>query len=363
MKIITVTSHRAYNYGAVLQAYALHKVLSSIKYENELLDYYNYPDTDPSRIKAKRHPKVMLRAFLLNSFALFHMKETKRFKSGFHEFVEKYLKMTKRYPSLEDLQNNPPAADLYLTGSDQVFALGGSLMPLRFLEFGNPKAKVSYAASLGSYQASEKDCKYYIERLAGFAKISIREKQGAQYLNKITGYECESHIDPVFLLSKDEWSAFSSPSQVEEKYILCYPMLGNVQFQFVVDKLKDQLKLPVVVLLNKPLKTVKGDTYIYGASPREFLGLIKNASAIVTTSFHATAFSIIFEKPIFSIVGLYKPERVTNLYELFGLEKRLITHDSNFLPPIDMDYENIKKIIETEKDKAIRYLSSLGELI
>lgn len=360
MKIVTVTSQKAYNYGAVLQTYALHKTLLSLGYENLLLDHAMATDA-----KKKRTVKVALRDFILWSLRTLHKKKHRQFRENFHNFLSEHIASTEAYHSVEEILNNPPQADLYLTGSDQVFALGNQMVPIRYLAFGDTKVpRVSYAASLGSYKMKEEELAYVKERLACFSKISIREKQGSEYLHSAIGIESSVNIDPVFLLSEEEWNKLlPEKNRANGEYILVFPMLNNKNLQSVIDYVKKETGLPVISVQTKFVKTVKADKYLYDTSVPEFLSLIKNASAVITTSFHATSFSIIFRRPFYSLVGNYKPERVQNLGEMFGLSSRIVTEDTVTFPQPEMDFGGTDTVIERERARSIEYLSSLKELL
>lgn len=360
MKIVTVTCLRSHNYGAVLQAYALQKTILSLGYENELLDYSIGAGT-----KAKnQNLKAVIRNIFLSIKRLMNRGKYLRFCNAFKTFVDDNLLLTREYLSIEDLRKNPPMCDCFLTGSDQVFALGNQLALLRFLDFGGPDTlKVSYAASLGSYAMNDTDLAYVKERLSEFCKISIREQQGSEYLSETLGLSCFTHVDPVFLLPVEQWEMLAEKkTRVQGSYILVYPMIGNRNLQNVIDQVKRDLDLPVISLQNKFVKTVKADKYLYDVTVPEYLTLIKNASAVITTSFHTTCFSIIFKRPFYSLVGPYKPERAQNVCSLFELEDRVIVHDATEFPSPITNFEKVDLIIEREKARSIEYLASLREL-
>ncbi len=359
MKIVTVTCLRSHNYGAVLQAYALQKTILSLGYENQLLDY-----TIDAGAKAKnRSLKAVARNVLLSITRFMNRGKYLRFCNAFRTFVNDNLLLTREYLSIEDLRQNPPQCDCLLTGSDQVFALGNKLVMPRFLDFGGPEIlKVSYAASLGSYAMNDADLAYVKERLSGFRKISLREKQGCEYLSKALGLSCITHVDPVFLLPAERWEMIAEEKpRINGEYILVYPMIGNKNLQHVIEKVKQELGLPVVSLQNKFVKTVKADKYLYDVTVPEYLALIKNASAVITTSFHTTCFSIIFKRPFYSLVGAYKPERAQNVCALLSLDERVIFENATEIPPLTLDFSEVDAVIEKERARSIEYLSSLRE--
>jgi len=252
-----------------------------------------------------------------------------------------------------------------LTGSDQVFALGNLLVPVRFLEFGAREIpRVSYAASLGSYAMNREQLSYIDSRLRTFSCVSLREKQGSEYLNRELGLDCQTHIDPVFLLTQAQWEEIlPEKSRVDGEYILCFPMLNNKNLQYTIDQLKKQTGLPVISVQTKFFKTVKADKYLYDVSVPEFLHFIKNAAAVITTSFHCTALSVIFHRPIYSLVGRYKPERVQNLFAMLGMQDRVITEETVQLPPMEVSYDEADRVIAAERGHSFAYLNSISNLM
>jgi Uncharacterized conserved protein len=361
MKIITVTSQKAANYGAVLQAYALQNILISLGHENYLLNFPPKNITIYKKIDFK-NIKTIIRDLILNVYTFIRKKEMKGFFNKFQTFQNEFLKSTIPYETMEEIVNNPPKADIYLSGSDQVFAMNQPIRDIRFLSFGETETKrYSYAASIDSYKLNDEQKKYFVDNLKKFNKISLREPESVEYINSITGYECFTHIDPSFLLKKEQWLKIAeSPREIiPEKYILCLPLLGNRNINGILKKLKRITGYPVVCIQTKPVKTVEADYYIYDASPNEFLGLFANAEKIVTTSFHGTAFSLIFEKQFYTLITSYKPERMVSILNLLNIPERIIS-DENNICECDIDYTKVNEILENEIEKSYKYLQSIG---
>lgn len=357
MKTITVTLHRAYNYGAVLQAYALQKVQESLGYDNKLLNYYEKPSLFVKCFS--KNPVRFVKNMVMNIIILFHLPKVKKFASQFDDFRKNHLIETKRYESIGQIQANPPVADCYITGSDQVWNFDRKFNVFRFLEFGDEAiAKYSYAASLSCYSFSWKEKSYIKERLKRFEKISVRENTISDYINSFTEIKCQRNLDPVFLLDKEEWERFAKKPRIEEPYILCYAVIGNKELQNIINQIKKTTHLPVVLLQTTAIRQIKADMYIFDADPQEFLGLIQKAEFIVTTSFHGTALSIIFEKNFHTVIKSVLSERMTDLLNLLQLSNRVIGNASELsIDPID--YSQARNIMAAEKKIAIAYLESM----
>lgn len=357
MKIITVTSQKADNYGAVLQSYALQQTLFELGYENEILDIC---------INGKKslNLKAAIRKVILNAQKILYFKRYKKLSGRFVNFRNISLSQTRPYCSVKEVQKNPPEADIYLTGSDQVFALGNALVPIRFLDFGDPETvRISYAASKGLYEKDEKSIEYLKKRLTQFDCISSREDQGTEYIKNTLGLSCSTHIDPVFLLDREQWNKITPEARVKKPYILCFRMLRHDAFQPLVDKLKRETGWQVVSIQPRADKKLKADKYLFDVTPQEFVQLIRDAEVVVTTSFHATAFSIIFNKKFYSLID-YKPERAVALCEMFGLEKRLVRKDdTRFAKLDDIDYTSVDFIIAEKRESSLTYLKQLENYV
>lgn len=357
MKIVTVTSQKADNYGAVLQSYALQQTLFDLGYDNEILDV-NVTGKKSSNIK------VIIRKAVLNAQKFLYFDRNKKLSGRFTDFRNSLLAQTRPYYSVEEVQKNPPEADIYLTGSDQVFALGNSLVPVRFLDFGSmDKVRASYAASKGLYEKDEKSIEYLKKRLSQFDCISSREEQGAEYIKNTLGFDCETHIDPVFLLNREQWNKITPEPRIKEPYILCFRMLRHDAFQHLVDKLKKETGWQVVSIQPRADKKLKADKYLFDVTPQEFVQLIRDAGVVVTTSFHATAFSIIFNKKFYSLID-YKPERAIALCDMFGLMNRLVRKDdTQFAKLEDVYYSKFDAVMEEKRNEALIYLKQLENYV
>lgn len=357
MKIVTVTSQKADNYGAVLQSYALQQTLFDLGYDNEILDVCT-PTKNASNLKVK------IRKVLLDIQKFLYFSRNKKLAERFTDFRNNLLVQTKPYYSVEEVQKNLPEADIYLTGSDQVFALGNALVPIRFLDFGTPDTvRASYAASKGLYEKDEKSIEYLKKRLSQFDCISSREKQGAEYIKNTLGLDCETHIDPVFLLDREQWNKITPEARIKEPYILCFRMLRHAAFQPLVDKLKRETGWQVVSIQPRADKKLKADKYLFDVTPQEFVQLIRDADVVVTTSFHATAFSIIFNKKFYSLID-YKPERAIALCAMLGLKNRLVRkEDKQFAQLDDIDYTSVDSVIAEKRESGLSYLKQLENYV
>lgn len=358
MNTKTITYHAVHNYGAVLQSYALQKALISLGFINEIINFNKDKVIIFDKIELKLNRNNLL-SILINLLKVLYFFELKRKYLRFENFINNELILTSTYKSYEELKLNPPDADCYISGSDQVWNAINGCFPAFFLDFGNKNTKrISYAASMGVYNLPIDNEKKLINYISKFDKVSLREEEAKNYIEARTDKNCLVHIDPVFLLDKKQWSKLCNENSIKGKYILCYPLINNELLNESLKKLKKLTNLPIIILVPENRTKCKGDIYIRDAGPKEFLSLIKNSEYVVTTSFHGTAFSIIFEKKFFSLVGLHAPTRITNLLNTFNLGNRVIT-DIEYLNLDEIDYDKVNILKNIECQKSIDYLKNI----
>lgn len=361
MKTKTITYHNAHNYGAVLQAYALQQSILLLDIENEIINYHSNKCTIFNKF-SRKIGRQTISEIVTNLATIVHYRDLKNKYNLFEKFINTELALTEKYENLVDLINIPPEADCYITGSDQVWNVFNGAKREFFLDFGDKKTKrVSYAASIGIYDISQKNKEEFFNLIKKFDKISVREKQSKTFIEKESNKKCCVNIDPVFLLAKERWAQISNKTYSCEKYILCYPLLHHPLLNEALKKLKDSTGYKVIILNPNARTKIKGDKIIRNAGPREFLNLFENAEIILTTSFHGVAFSIINEKKFFSFINSHAPSRINNILNILGLEDRIV-NDINDVISDEINYSNVNKLKKSEVDKSIKYLKDLYNL-
>lgn len=350
----TATTLRSINFGAVLQSYALNRSFIQLGVENYVIDYM--PVKSIYSMPKSLFSRSGMITLLLNFWCFVNRRDVMLCHERFDEFIQKNIITTKPYYSFGELVKSPPIVDFYINGSDQVFGLRGESDSERMLQFGNEtKKRFSYAASLGEYDWNEEEKREFAKKIEKFSMISVREQYAKDYIEKFSKSSCEIHIDPVFLLEKKEWDSVAAERLIDGEYILCYPLVGNSDTQNVLDELKKKTGFQTVCVQTNPLKRVKADKYIFNAGPAEFLSLFKNAKFIVTSSFHGTAFSLIFEKPFYTLIKDYKSQRITELLNMVNLGDRIYSIDKS-VNNDDIDFSKCKNIIEKERKRGFDYL-------
>ncbi|MGQ7867781.1 polysaccharide pyruvyl transferase family protein [Sunxiuqinia sp. sy24] len=364
MKIKTITCHNVYNFGASLQAYALMKYLETLGHDVEIIDYR--PDYLSQRynlwgISSKWGNRGFLFKLLYYGYKVPERLLTRKGKYNFDSFSRKYLRVSDRtYRSYSELENYPPEADVYIAGSDQIWNTHSrnGRDPAFFLDFVPPgKRKVSYAASFATLEVLPEYRSFVQSRVETFDYVSVREREGLDILERL-GVEHGKHVlDPVFLIGRDEWERLAN-DQNDSRYLLVYDFDNNPAIKKFVQHIAREEGLQIVAV-NNYTKTPYADHDYFHAGPETFISLIKNAEYIITNSFHATVFSLIFEKEFFVYDRMddNANSRMTGLLELCGLEKRLI-HSQNEIKSEQsrIDYDQVRLKLDSHLRSSKKFL-------
>ena len=337
MKINTITCQHVYNYGATLQAYALQEYLEQLGNKVEIIDFRL-----PSHTRYELftpYPKgkcyELVCKYPILRFIITPIKNRKIFKTwgrkrNFDKFDKDFLHLTsKTYRTLEDLQQETFNVDLFIAGSDQIWntEMENGNNGAYFLDFGSLATKrISYAASFGINKIKEEAQKTFIkQQLKKFDKISVREISGLDILEDL-GYKGIQVVDPVFLFSKEEWIEKFNLKENIGNYIFIYDFMHDDDKISNLAKDLAQKENLKILSVNDFSNTPYADIQINNAGPREFLQLLLDAKYVISNSFHATAFSIIFNKKFatFPLLSQKNPSRMIDLLSANNLMERFI---------------------------------------
>lgn len=334
------------NYGQVLQCYALQQYLKSLGHEPYLIRYRRELDYIKDSV-LRRFIKVFNPQKL---YSYLHMRKRQKLANdvavspdrGFDAFYEKYIDLSEQeYFSFKELKENPPKADCYIVGSDQVWNFFGlpayrciNQINAMFLNFGDSNVKrVAYAASWGQITISNEYKNEIIPLLSKFNFVSVREKQGVQLCKQCEYNDAKWLCDPTLLLTADDYrKLYNSGGKIDKPknpYLLFYYLDngGNFKKKSVFDFAKFNNLDVVYITANMTFdKFQKKYATIY-----EWLSLIDGAEYVVTNSFHCCVFSIIFNKKFGAIKlkgqGLAMNSRLSSLFELCNIKDRYIYED------------------------------------
>ena len=354
------------NIGAILQAYALQRIIKKLGFDCEIIDFEPPIDMKNSlimplvaSIKARGFKWTLLRAFdrLL--------RERERIK-GCYDFKKAYLNFTPQtFKDKDDLRHLD--YDIYIVGSDTVWSPKIHIKALRvyLLEFVKNRKKISYATSIW-YPIPDRLCPIYKSLLRDFDFISVREETSARYL-KECGIEIDPEIvlDPTLLLSKEEWKRISKPPEetVERPYIMFYdvhPTKGLISEVFSIAKKRGVNIVTNITAKYTPFMKFNYPRVYSFYSPAEFLWLVENAEYIITTSFHGTIFSVLFRKPFYSIKPTISPaNKIFDFLKKVGLEDRFIRNPKDLKSKglnDDINWKNTERRLKREVNHSIHFL-------
>lgn len=328
------------NYGALLQYFALQTYLQKMGHEAYWI----------RTIVSRNTPLNLLKK-------LYHFKSLRLFFNwicvhrGFIEFVRKHLRVTDaEYSSFNEIQQNPPFADVYVTGSDQVW--GSEKLKENYLLFAPQGCKkIAYAASFGRDSISDGMAQTIKPWLDDFYAISVRESSGVDICKKM-GAAAEHLIDPTFLIDALDYP--SSPKRRFSKpYIYCYFLNAGSRDAVRYEELKafaQRMDLDLRICAVQGTEKLFEKKYLVFPTPEEWLTDYRHAEYIVTNTFHGTVFAMINHKSFASILqkGATSKQnsRLTYLLDIFSMQNHLYkdTDDVSFVLNQTINWSNFEAI-------------------
>ena len=355
--IAIITYSRAYNYGSALQAYALNYFLSKLGYNVKTIDYTTKRQQAIYRIF---EPYKGILSILRNLQSMLCYYKLYRHKHKFDEFVDKRIPQTKKISSTQQFVEMNEKYDYFICGSDQIWNAQCDDFDINYmLSFVKDKNKcIAYAPSLGAGADNPQTSKMIKQFASCFKAISSRETRSAEIIEKATCKKVQSVLDPVFLLSAEEWNEISASPIVTGDYILGYFIGDVVGMRDFAANVHRKWNMPVVVIY-KNLRDMKyGFSNHYEAGPTDFITLVKNAKCVITNSFHAISFSLIFRVNFWTFVDKTTSDsRIKGLLNDVGLSNRIIDIATSYEidPMTSIQYESLdmqafkKKVLLSKK--------------
>ena len=311
MKIGVVTFWQSTdNYGQLLQMYALQQVLKKWGLSPYVIRYDFENRILPPNNIIRRILKILLYPLFLIKKNWRKLKIIKKHKQdalrGFDEFKIKHIDFsTCFYHSLSALRRNPPVADTYIVGSDQVWSQLLSVEENKafFLNFGNEYTnRISYAASFGMGSYPKELLPVLKKCLQLFNAISCREKSGVEICASV-GISASRVLDPTLLIIGDDYLNLGVRKRWNIPYIYIYSLNIEKEDDIQFDRLKKYC-----TNMQLDIKITNGSGYIEkrdlflceshdAPKVEDWLSNIKYANAVVTTSFHGVVFCILFHTP------------------------------------------------------------------
>ena len=352
------------NYGGALQAYALCRALKLMNIEAEQICYDG---------KFEHSVKGRLKRMLvsnLNNLELMirvriNLKEERQAVSKWS--LENTPHSTKVYTKKNIIDANK-IYDCYIAGSDQIWS--SAFSDVYLLSFADKeKKKISYAASLGNKFLTDEMKKRFHHFLSTFSAISVREESAVTLLQACTDNCVHWCLDPTLLLEKKDWDSVCSPRLCQEKYMFCYFLGNNNEARLLAKKYAKKQNLKIInlpYLLNKYRRADGdlGDENIYNATPGEFISYIRFADIIFTDSFHASVFSIIYDKRFVAFprnVNDKTTGRLHSLTKIFECEDHFCDTNEKvsleYIEEISVKKEYSRKYYRSMKNKSLSFLT------
>lgn len=355
MKVAILSMQEVKNYGSFLQAFSLKKNIESLGHTCDFINII--PGRQLAEYKISRFHKIRL---LLQR--LWGWNFVKRFKA-IYKFQTRFSEEFLPYLGVKPGENRAHY-DVVVIGSDEVFNCAQQtwfgFSPQLFGKGLNADKVITYAASFGATTLDKLQLLGIKEEVAELLKqldcISVRDANSAEIITALTGNDPFRHVDPVLIFDYTEYM----PSEVKKKgYIIVYTYPGRITDKKEIEAIRQFAR-------TKRLKLVSIGHYfpwcdeVVVPTPFEVLAYFRNASYIVTDTFHGSVFSIKYNKPFCTIVRNMNNQKLSYLLQQFDLESR-IANDVSRLPFIldtPIDYTSVNKKIETEREKSVQYLTT-----
>lgn len=347
MKVKIITIHDPdVNYGSTLQSCGTFNYVRQKGYDVQIIDYR--PNYKTLKQKLKR---------IIAGSLFFKAYVTRRNK--INGYFRQHASLTPKYSKYSQLRDNPPEADVYITGSDVIWNRdvnsegGDSAYYLGFVKKG---FKMSYAPSMGEIQ-SDRNIAFIAKQVKGFQYLSVREEISKDQLEQYGLQSVACVLDPVFLMDYEYYK--HQTHEVEGgNYTLVYLMSDNPLKRSQVESLSQKYGERVIALGGFKEKC-NCDRFIRDAGVEDFLSLILHANHIITDSFHCVAFSLIFKKDFLYLPSVDSSMRIENLLNYVDLEGRIIRSEEDMKKSKEaIDYEEVENKLAKKISYSRAYLDN-----
>lgn len=346
-KILISTYCHWTSFGSILQSQGLQKAIERIGAEARTITF-SPEEAVPAVRKVKFHLNTGTVKYL------YQVLNKKRLELGkmlcLHYMDQNICRVV--ISDIESFQRELPDADVYIAGSDQIWhpALCRDDFFLSYAPEG--KKRISYAASMGVLSVSEQNAKRFGHLLQNFDSISVREAEMIPIIKKYTDKPVSQHIDPTFLISADAWRQYEKVYDIQKPYILVYALYWDRALNKQLQEMHRKTGYQIVSIQNS-IRPIYANSIVMDVGPAEFLWLVDHAKAVVTSSFHGTAFSLIFNKRFYPAVNPDARSRIDSLLKTLNVH---IPSSLDKLMDYSMDYSDVNVRIEQEKARSIDYL-------
>lgn len=360
MKISVITLHAVKNYGSALQSYATQQIFEELGLETEIIDYRRKPVLYKTPLQIINDKEYSLKQKIKS---LLIAPSSKKAQGVFDRFLNKYLNLTDtRYTDDKDFDKNPINADIYCTGSDQVWNSSwhnGIARPF-FLSFApDEKRKIAFSSSIGKMELDpfeKEETKRLLER---YNAISVRETSAVDIIKNLGIKNVEQVLDPTLTVEPSIWYDLADKASRKEKYVLVYQLCNNADFERYAKRFAKKKGLKLIRLCTRYDQIRKPGHCVVLPEITTFLSLFRDAEYILTDSFHAISFSLIFHKKFVCFYPTAFATRLESILILTGLPQRHITNTEDFTTiDEDIDYQEVDLILNEHRKQTLHFLKS-----
>lgn len=353
MKIGILTFHNAYNYGAVLQAYATQEIVKSRGHEVEIINYHNR--------KVDRHyvKKFSYRKFYKIPLALIGKFFFYKRKLAYERFINEYLQLTSNVIRSEE-NVTLDVYDVILIGSDQLWnkRITGGWDKMYWGDFKTPSGtrKVAWSICMNNIDLNEDDILFVKKHLENFDLISVRESDLLSFISGLTSKSVYHTLDPTLVLPSANWENVCH--DVKEKgYIAVYAVQDEEKAIAYARKIASLQKKSLIIIrsYSKWYFTKENKEF---AGPDDFLSYIRYADMVITTSFHGAVFSVIYQKQF--VCPLFRDNvRVKSLLDSLHISERIVKTMSDYHSLQPIDYARVNRDLDTLRRRTLNVWNTI----
>ena len=336
-----------------MQAYALQTYLKSLGHDVKIIDYkpdYLSQHYRIDTVSNSKYDKPFLRQVYLLAKLPGRLHKLPR-KRAFDNFTGEHLELTRRYISNRELKEDPPQANVYFAGSDQIWnpLFPNGKDPAFYLDFVQNGVRASYAASFAVHDFPQDIRSITTQYLSRLDYISVRERSGLTILRNLGIYNATSVLDPVFLINRKHWETLAEKRKEGKPYLLVYDFDNSPVVHSLSKRIAEERGLKIYSIFNLPY----AECCFEDSGPVDFLRLIRDASFVLSNSFHATAFSVIFHREFATVERTEKINtRMRDFTAMLGLADRIVSDSSPEPSKIDWNAVQCRLNIEIAHSKA-----------
>ena len=360
------TLYRGINYGSRLQAFGLARYLANCGYKPVMVDNFKVPSVfakHPSIFAARVHNRLHLKErhkFFLPSPYDISDTRMKRLAAYEEANIEEALFVDSRSWE-EALANNP----IFVAGSDIMWHPARGYPARHFLDYAVTAGApcFSYASSIGAKELPKKYYHAYRKYLGAFASISVREEASIKLLEPIVGKPIIKVVDPTLLHEPNVWDELAAKAELSQPisdkgFAVCYFVMDDPRYWEYVAKIQAETNLQVVVLPMHHADEEQPYTVILDGTPYEFVWLIKHANMVVTDSFHACCFSLLYQKDFYLIrrTRASEDDKYNDFLGRYELANRVVANTSFFEPKEETDYSFALEKLQNDRIDSMAFI-------